>query len=174
MVLRITRHEMLMQMAEVIAQRGTCDRAQVGAVASRKGRIIATGYNGAPAGLPHCDHAGDAVLRAADPLDGYPSIDVHGRLTYKSDLIAASNLMVGCTKAVHAEANLIAFSARHGVALEASDLYVTHMPCINCARLIVNAGVERVIWKEPYRLTEGVELLEQAGILVFDLRQLVD
>lgn len=62
--MRISREEMLMDMAQVVSQRGTCSRLQVGCVISRDGRVIVTGYNGAPAGLPHCDHS------QADPLDG--------------------------------------------------------------------------------------------------------
>lgn len=65
-MLRISREQMLMEMAGVVAQRGTCSRLQVGAVISRDGRVIVTGYNGAPAGLPHCDHSYDMPLRGCD------------------------------------------------------------------------------------------------------------
>lgn len=163
----LSRHEMLMQMAEVVAQRGTCDRLQVGCVVNRDGRIIATGYNGAPAGLPHCDHAHEPPIRWV--LGDDTKMPIFESIPGKIMAIPNEPMIVssGCQNAVHAEANTIAFAARHGVALEGSEMYVTHMPCLNCAKLIVNAGVERVIYKEPYRLTEGVELLKHAGIRVF-------
>jgi dCMP deaminase len=66
--------------------------------------------------------------------------------------------------AVHAEANAISWAARNGVRLDYSELHVTHEPCLQCARLILNAGVERVMFQEPYRLHEGYELLVSAGV----------
>jgi dCMP deaminase len=71
-----------------------------------------------------------------------------------------------CTDAVHAEANAIIFAAKHGVSTMGADLYVTHAPCHDCAKLIVNAGLMRVYYKTPYRLTDGVDLLKRAGLLV--------
>lgn len=140
MVLRISRSEMLMEMAFTVAKRGTCQRLQVGAVIARDGRIISMGYNGAPTGLPHCEH---------------------------------HHLMIestrGCENAEHAERNAIAYAARYGTALEGSDLYVTHAPCLACARTIISAGISIVTFTFPYRLTEGVELLEKAGIKVLEM-----
>ena len=141
--MRISREEMLMQVALVVAQRGTCDRLQVGAVISRDGRIIVTGYNGAPAGLPHCNHA-------AEPIEMTVS---------------------GCQQAEHAERNAIAFAARYGLALDQSELFCTHAPCANCARSIINAGIKSVTYVVPYRRTEGVELLMLAGIDVLLMEQ---
>lgn len=135
---RMSRDQMLMEIAEVVSNRGTCSRLQVGAVISRDGRPIVTGYNGAPAGLPHCTHT---------PFD-------EG----------------GCTHAEHAERNAVAFAARYGLALEGSELHCTHMPCLNCARMIINAGIVRVVYDERYRRTEGVELLREVGIEVVDMQ----
>lgn len=135
---RMSRDQMLMEIAEVVSNRGTCDRLQVGAVISRDGRPIVTGYNGAPAGLPHCFHAPGETE--------------------------------GCTWAEHAERNAIAFAARYGLALEGSELHCTHMPCLTCARTIINAGIVRVVYDEKYRKTEGVELLQRVGIEVVDLQ----
>lgn len=140
---------MLMSMAQVVAKRGTCSRAQVGAVFARDGRVIVTGYNGAPAGMKHCDHGepgGDSSLG-------------NGR-------VSAGGGGAGCQIAEHAERNAIAFAARHGQALEGSELYCTHAPCLDCAKSIINAGVEIVRYIHPYRITAGVELLEQARIKV--------
>jgi len=126
-----------MEMAFIVAGRGTCSRLQVGAIIARDGRVISTGYNGVPAGLPHCIHA---------------TYEIHD----------------GCTQAEHAERNAIYYAARYGTALEGSEMYATHAPCETCARAIINAGIKRVYYKIPYRKTEGVELLERAGLEVFD------
>lgn len=69
-----------------------------------------------------------------------------------------------CEKAVHAEVNCIAFAARHGVATEGSVLYSTHAPCKNCSQLLINAGVAEVHYHERYRVADGLDLLEQAGV----------
>lgn len=68
-----------------------------------------------------------------------------------------------CTRTVHAEANAIAFAARHGVAVEGATLYCTYSPCLECAKLIINAGIKRVIYETPYRKTDGIDLLHEAG-----------
>lgn len=135
---RITRDDMLMSMAIVASQRGTCSRLRVGAIVSRRGRIISTGYNGAPSGLAHCEHWDDTPETS-------------------------------CTIAEHAERNAIAFAARYGVALEGAEMHTTHAPCIDCARSIINSGIQIVKFKIPYRLTAGVDLLRRAGLAVVDM-----
>lgn len=162
---------MLMQIASVVAKRGTCSRAQVGAVVSRDGRIIATGYNGAPAGLPHCDHTQEHFRYELGHqiLDGIDFKEKPGPLMVVKDDFTVAPKDAGCTIAVHAEQNAIAFAARYGLPLDGGDLHTTHAPCANCARSIINAGIKRVFFGIPYRLTEGVELLEQAGLEVFDM-----
>jgi len=130
---------MLMEVALVVAKRGTCSRLQVGAVISRDGRIITTGYNGAPSGLPHCDHRFDG------PEAG------------------------GCEIAEHAERNAVAFAAKYGLALDNAEVHCTHAPCLACSRTLVNSGITRVSYAIPYRLTAGVELLETAGVEVLQL-----
>lgn len=130
----------LMAVAAIYSTRGTCQRLQVGAVASRDGRVLTTGYNGAPSGLEHCNHGG---------------IDEPA----------------GCVLAVHAEANAIAFAAKYGVALQGADLHVTHMPCLKCAQLIVNAGMTRVVYSQAYRDTSGIALLIDAGVIVQELQK---
>lgn len=135
--MRIDRHEMMMKMAEVVSQRGTCSRLYVGCVIARDGRSISTGYNGNVANVAHCVHNDDRP----------------------------------CSSAMHAESNAIAYAARNGVATSDAHLYTTHMPCFDCARLIVNAGISKVFFKVPYRKREGTELLIQAGIEVFKLNE---
>jgi len=161
---RISRDEMLMATAEVIAQRGTCDRLQVGAVFSRDGRIISTGYNGAPGGLPHCNHTGRLIWDMTQ--DEQAVIEEWLIVPGKIMEIPAEPMIGGCQTAEHAERNAIAYAARYGVALDQSELHVTHAPCLACARSTINAGVIRVTYRTPYRLTEGIELLIQAGVEV--------
>jgi dCMP deaminase len=157
---RRSRDSVLMDTAHVFASRSTCSRAQVGAVIARNGRIIVTGYNGAPSGLPHCDHtctcpkestvAAPWVQRPEGGFhrpEGCPEVDP-------------------CTTATHAEANAVAFAARFGVATNDADLYVTMAPCLACARIIINAGLVLVRYDAAYRDMSGVELLIQAGITV--------
>lgn len=139
---RPTRDETMMKVAHDFAEQGTCDRLKVGAVIHRRARVISTGYNGVPAGLPHCNHA------AEEPVIGEER---------------------GCQLAVHAEANAIAWAARHGLPIEGADLTVTHMPCVDCAKLIINAGLVSVTFEMPYRKMEGIELLTRARIRVVNL-----
>lgn len=131
---RPSRDKVLMEVAYAFAQRGTCDRARVGATIARDGRVLVTGYNGPPAGLPHCE----------------------------SECLARHS--AGCTVAVHAEANAIAYAARHGIGLEGATLYSTHLPCLGCAQLIINAGIAKVYYGTDYRDHSGRLLLQQAGI----------
>lgn len=79
-----------------------------------------------------------------------------------------------CTAAVHAEANGIAWAARKGIPLKGAELFVTHMPCLKCAHLIINAGISRVVWKHDYRLTDGVDLLREAGVDLDDVSEELD
>jgi dCMP deaminase len=112
----------------------------VGAVIARDGRIISTGYVGAPSGLPHCLDVG-----CQTGPDG------------------------GCTRTVHAEANAIAVASRYGTRTNGAVLYCTHGPCNPCAKLIINAGILRVAYEHAYRDGSGTALLIQAGVGVHKL-----
>ena len=129
---------MLMEMAKLLAKRSTCTRRQVGALAAIEGRVLATGYNGAPSGQPHCIDRGYCITGE----DG------------------------GCRDSVHAEANLVAFAAKHGIALRGATVYTTCAPCIDCAKLLINAGIAQVVYGELYRDSRGLELLKSSGIVV--------
>jgi dCMP deaminase len=131
-----------MDTALVFERRSTCDRNHVGAVIAREGRIIATGYNGAPAGLAHCVHVTSPARRMALPGER------------------------GCDIAIHAEANAIAYAARHGVSVEGATIFTTLSPCHPCSQLIVAAGLGRVVYRRAYRLTTGLEVLTAAGLTV--------
>lgn len=128
-------HEYFIEMAFVAAKRSTCNRLQVGCVLVRSETVLATGFNGAARGLPHC---------TAESCN--------------------ATVTSGCKNTVHAEANAIAQAARHGHAVDACTAYVTDLPCVDCFRLLVNAGVERVVYARPYRITTSVELARDLGI----------
>jgi len=134
---RITRHQMFQQITETVAERSTCERAKVGAIAVKDNRVIAMGYGGAPAGVRHCTEVGCAL----DPEGG-------------------------CVRTVHAEQNVIAFAAKQGISLEGADLYVTLAPCFSCAKLLINAGIKTIYYREPYRDGRGLELLEECGLYI--------
>lgn len=115
-----------MSIAKVVAVRSTCDRKAVGAVLVHNNRILSTGYNGAPGGLPHCDVTNHAMV------DGH------------------------CTTAVHAEVNAIAQAARYGVSIDGSYLYITASPCWSCFKVIATAGIRGVAYAEEYRPDSAV------------------
>lgn len=148
--MRIEREAYLAELCHLVARRGTCSRAQVGAVIVRDGRIISTGYNGAPPGLPHCDEVNHGYNQ------GRAFISDHGKLPMPGDR--------SCRNAVHAEANAIAFAARNGVSVEGAELWCTHGPCLPCAQLMVSAGIASVRFFTSYRDPAGEILLESAGV----------
>ena len=114
---RLDRNEYFMQIAELTAKRGTCDRAQVGAVAVKDKRVIMSGYNGSPPGMAHCDEAGHQM--------------VNGH----------------CVRTIHAEQNIITQCAKNGISLDEATVYVTHEPCFECLKLMISSGVDLVIFK---------------------------
>lgn len=140
----------LMAVAHVYEEQSTCDRNHVGAVIAIDGRVIGTGYNGAPAGMPHCDH----TCRCS-----YPVVDV------PSHAIGCP-VISPCNVAVHAEANAITFCAKYGVATNDATLYTTLTPCVRCSQLIINAGIVRVVYDRPYRDMSGADLMVAAGLRV--------
>jgi dCMP deaminase len=162
---RISRENLFMEVAHLVGERSTCKRAKVGVVATLEGRIIATGYNGAPKGMPHCldvdcdiqmvrSHALQPVIRNLADAQNIPD-----RFKYKEE--------VHCVRAVHAEANLIAWSARTGTSLLTSELYCTHQPCYTCCKLLINAGVSAIHYCEKYGDESSIELLREANVLVW-------
>lgn len=139
----------LMLMAKLMADRATCSRAQVGAIIVKETRPVSSGYNGTAAGLPHCDHSCSCAIHPpADPAHHW------------SDCRSKQP----CKLSVHAEANAIAFAAKHGVSTEGATLYTTMAPCLECAKLILNAGITRVVAAESYRDDSGTRLLLSLGV----------
>ena len=136
-----------MKTAFAWAEHSTCSRLAVGAVISRDGRSFSTGYNGAPAGLLHCDHT-ECTCDTTHYDIPDPMCPEHG----------------ACRTAVHAELNALMFAARYGLPTAEAELYTTHQPCLNCAMAIVNAGIVRVVFWHPYRDNGGLDLLRTAGV----------
>jgi dCMP deaminase len=132
-----------MEICRVVAQRSTCTRAAVGAVVVRDRTILATGYNGSPAGLPHCTDVGCLIYASTDPLGEREE---------------------NCFRTIHAEINAIAQAAKHGVGIGGSSIYITHSPCIHCLKVIVNTGIRRVCYVRPYKLHRIAELVSASGI----------
>lgn len=129
---RPSRDQTYMAIAEIIAQRGTCGRAKVGAVICIDNRIISTGYNGPPSQAEHCSEK-------------------------------VCDINHSCKRAVHAEVNAIAFAAKEGISTNEGTLYCSYSPCTSCAKLIIQAGIKRVVFNEIYDL-EGINTLMESGI----------
>lgn len=176
--MRISRDQMLMEVAQAIAKRGTCSRKQVGVVVARDGRVLVTGYNGAPAGMPHCSHETVSGLQLLEREGHWKKI--LGDEPYSNKVLAqnwyvtqigsqvhATTQMETCPVAVHSEANAVAFAAKYGMSLDGADLYTTWSPCLSCAKLIINAGLSRVYMAEMYHDRAGYELLNQAEVRTY-------
>lgn len=123
-----------MQIARTVATRATCPRASVGAILVRDHRMLTTGYNGAPRGVAHCTEVGCTL--AGDH----------------------------CMRATHAEANAIVQAALHGVNVANSTAYCTHQPCVNCSKLLISAGVRKIVYEHAYPDPIAQELLSEAGV----------
>ncbi|MBD3296282.1 MAG: cytidine deaminase [Candidatus Omnitrophica bacterium] len=133
-----------LNIAELVATRSTCLRRQVGAVAVKEKQILATGYNGAPTGIEHCDRVG--CLRQQMKV---PSGERHE-----------------LCRALHAEQNAFLQAAKHGVSLHGSTLYITVQPCSICAKMIINAGIKKVVVSGEYPDEFAGRFLEEAGIKI--------
>lgn len=136
--IRPTWDEYFMALARIIATRSTCDRLRSGAVLVKNKRIISTGYNGSPPGLPHCD--GEA---------GHLMEEGH------------------CVRTIHAEHNaILQAAATPGQSTEGATLYTLYSLCIHCTKYVIAAGIKRVVIGKVYRNAEAIKYLEQAGIQV--------
>lgn len=132
-----------MTITRVVAERSTCLRAKVGAVIARDRSILATGYNGSPAGLPHCNEVGCLIYESRTP-DG--------------------ELEQNCYRTIHAEINAITQAARNGSAIRDADVYVTHTPCIHCMKVLINTGISTVYYEKEYKLHTVADLLKYARV----------
>lgn len=132
-----------MEVAQLVATWSSCKRRQVGAILVQDRKIIATGYNGAPAGIVSCIERGECMREAAN--------------------VASGTKQEYCY-AVHAEQNVIAQAAKLGVPVNNATLYCTHHPCTICTRLLINSGIIRIVYTNDYPDTFSQHLLEQANI----------
>ncbi len=133
-----------LKIASVVAERATCRRHHIGAVAVRDKHILTTGYNGAPSGLNDCLELG--CLR--DEMN-IPSGERHE-----------------ICRGIHAEQNVIIQAALHGISLEGSTIYVTHTPCVLCAKMLVNAKIKRFVSFGSYNDSAFTQMFREAGIKV--------
>lgn len=154
--MRLTRDKMLTEIAFIVAQRSTCSRAHVGVVVARDGRILTLGYNGAPSGLPHCDHSCDCGSEG-NPAEWTMGGTIHSAVCHSQQ---------HCKVSVHAEVNAIAYAAKYGVSLKDAVLYSTLSPCLPCAQLVINAGIIEFRYSVQYPNTEGIDLLKSAGVMI--------
>ena len=134
-----------MEMAELTAKRSTCMRRNVGAVIVKDKHAIATGYNGAPRGIKHCEDRGGCFRQKLN----VPSGERHE-----------------LCMALHAEQNAIIQAAAMGHAIEGGTIYITHQPCVICAKMIINSGIERIVVKEGYPDELSLDILKEAGLEV--------
>jgi len=134
--------EYFMRVAFLVSERASCLRRRVGAVLVKDKQILATGYNGAPSGITHCEEAG--CLREQLKV---PSGERHE-----------------ICRGLHAEQNVILQAARHGVSVRGSVLYITNAPCSICAKMIVNAGIEEIVVSDHYPDDMAQEILKEAKI----------
>lgn len=144
---RPTWDEYFMQMAQVVAGRSTCLRRQVGAVIVKDRQILSTGYNGSPSGLTHCVETGCLRQRLGIPSGERTEI----------------------CRAVHAEQNALVQAAKHGVAISGADIYTTCQPCVLCTKLIINAGIKRVLYATPYQDQLAFEMASEAKLEMVQL-----
>jgi dCMP deaminase len=142
---KITRpdiDEYFLKIASVVAERATCRRHHVGAVAVRNKHILATGYNGAPSGFKDCLELG----------------------CLRDELKIPSGTRHEICRGIHAEQNVIIQAGLHGVSLEGSTIYCTHSPCVLCAKMLVNAKIKRFVTFGSYNDSAFLELFKEAGI----------
>jgi len=132
------------EIARLVARRSTCRRRQVGAIVVRDKRILATGYNGAPTGLPHCLDIG----------------------CLREELGIGSGERHELCRGLHAEQNVIIQSAYHGVCIKDAILYCTNLPCSICSKMLINAGIREIVYEEGYADPMAEEMLKAAGIKV--------
>ena len=135
--------EYFMEAATLASTRSTCLRRSVGAVIVQDRRIVATGYNGAPKGIAHCAERGGCLRQKLNVPSGQ-----------RHELCMA----------LHAEQNAIIQAATSGQSIDGATIYVTHQPCVICAKMIINAGIKRIVVKEGYPDDLAVEILTEAGL----------
>jgi dCMP deaminase len=143
-MIRPSWEEYFMDIAQLVARRSTCLRRQVGAVMVKDKNILATGYNGTPKGITHCAETG----------------------CLRKQLKVPSGQRHELCRGLHAEQNAIIQAASHGVNISGATLYCTNSPCIICTKMLINAGISRVVYLEGYPDDLSMDMLDEAGIEV--------
>ena len=131
-----------MDITRMVAKRSTCTRRSVGAIIVKDKRILATGYNGAPAGLRHCEEVG--CLREDESIP--------------------SGMRHELCRGLHAEQNAIIQAAYHGISIKNSNLYCTNKPCVICSKMIINAGIVSIFYEEGYDDPLSDDMFNEAGL----------
>lgn len=142
---RISKDHYFMKIAEVVALRSTCIKRQVGAVLVKDSHILSTGYNGAPSGFKHCTF--ETCVRKNLKSGERPEL----------------------CRGVHAEINCVIQAAIHGTSIKGNTtLYSTHFPCMSCLKLLINAGINRIVYKEGYNMENRIkeEMIEESNLLI--------
>ena len=133
-----------LELSNAASNRATCDRGKSGCVIVRDKQVLATGYVGSPAGLPHCDDVGHLMKKV---------IQENGEISEH------------CLRTVHSEQNAICQAAKRGISIEGATIYTRMTPCRTCAMLLINCGIKRVVCERKYQLAEESEqLFAEAGI----------
>ena len=132
-----------MTITRQVAERSTCTRAKVGAVIVRDRSILATGYNGSPAGMPHCTDVGCLVYESKTPT---------------------GDVEQNCFRTIHAEINAIAQAAKNGASIKDASIYITHTPCIHCLKVLVNTGIRSIFYEKPYKLNTVDDIISHTGV----------
>ena len=145
---RISWDEYFMRFAELAATRTTCLRRSVGAVIVKNKHILATGYNGAPKKVPHCKDLGGCL---------------------REKLNVSSGERHELCRALHVEQNAIIQCAMSGQNIEGATIYITHQPCIICSKMIINAGIKRIVVREGYPDNLAKQILSEAGLSIIML-----
>ncbi len=135
---RLSWDQYFLTITRQVAERSTCKRAKVGAVIVRDKNILATGYNGAPAGMPHCIDVGCLIYQSKTPN---------------------GDTEENCFRTIHAEMNAIAQAAKNGSTIKDASIYITHTPCIHCLKVLVNTGIKNIYYETPYKLHTLEEIL---------------
>jgi len=143
--------EYFMEITDLVATRATCLRRKVGAIIVKDRRILASGYNGPPKGVPHCDELGGCIREKL----GIPSGE-------RQEL----------SRAVHAEQNAIIQAAKMGTNIDGATMYTTNHPCFICAKMLINAGVKKIVFREGYPDKYAKEILEQADVKIIRFKPL--
>ena len=147
---RLDWHTYFMNIAKLVSERATCTRAKIGAVIVRDRNIIATGYNGSPAGMPHCTEVGCLVYESKNP---------NGEVEQN------------CFRTIHAEINAIAQAAKHGTSIDGAEIYITASPCYHCLKTLINCGITKIFYAKPYKMHNIEELQRLSGISLVQVEE---